>query len=65
MLLFAVEDPMLPLQKTCIVWMSYFFQVIVRSLSRNRKILFSEVLHTTVECLKSLKIPGDMPETRV
>lgn len=67
MLLFIVEDPMLLLQKTGIIWTSdfFFFQVIARSLSSNSKILFSEVLHTTVECLKSLKIQGDAPDTRV
>lgn len=56
---------MLLLQKTCIIWTSdfAFFQVIARSLSSNSKILFSEVLHTTVECLKSLEIQGDPPET--
>lgn len=52
-------------KKASIIWTSDFFQVIVRSLSSNSKILFSEVLHTTVECLKSLKIQGDTPETRV
>lgn len=55
---------MLLLQKTCIIWTSDFFQVIARSLSSNSKILFSEVLHTTVECLKNLKIQGDTPDTR-
>lgn len=40
------------------------FQVIARSLSSTSKILFSEVLHTTVDCLKSLEIRGDPPEPR-